>query len=227
MVITIDGPAASGKSTVAQILARELGSYYLNTGLLYRAVAYIIARRHENPDGSGCDCCMGDIKIEAQDLDFIGRIMYEYRDGKPYVMYKKEDITQHLYDAQIGDLASVISATALVRNALLPLQRDIAQKYDIVADGRDCGTVIFPDARFKFYLTASLDVRASRLLAGVRYNGVNASLDDIKQDLEIRDHRDTHREVAPLKKPDNAIFVDNSDMTIEETVAYFLRIIRE
>jgi len=221
MVITIDGPAGSGKSTVAKHLAKKLGMYYLYTGLLYRAVAYVLSEQYGETYFKGSK--FGPFKIDPEDLAFINDFSYDHYDEHPVVLYQKNDISHHLLKPEMDQLASIVSSNKNVRDALLPLQRKIGKKYDIIADGRDCGTVVFPDAAHKFYLTADLDTRSQRILHGGRRKDVEVDFETVKQDLKSRDHRDMSREVAPLKKPNDAIEIDNSGMTIEQTVEEFFK----
>src|SRR5271157_5319036 len=153
MIITIDGPAASGKSSVAKDLAKKLGFYYLNTGLLYRAVAYILMQQKGSLD-----------TILPQDLEFINQLTYRYHDNVPTVLYEGNDITPMLFSASLEQGASIVSSNKAVRDALLAFQRRIAQEHDVIADGRDCGSVVFPNAEYKFFLTADVDARTQRLM---------------------------------------------------------------
>jgi len=212
MIITIDGPVASGKSSVARVLAKELKIYYLYTGLLYRAVAYIMNERDDD-----------------QDLSFIKNIAYDYGKGeeaRPFIFYDGKDIADLLYESSVGERASIVSARKEVRDALIDLQRDVAKRYDIVADGRDCGTVVFPDADFKFYLTADVDVRATRLMLDETRGLMGKSLEEAKARLQERDRRDTERDVSPLTIPEGAVIIDNSGMTEKKTIEKFLDVIR-
>ena len=205
-IITIDGPVASGKSTAAQLLSQQLGYYYLYTGLLYRSVAYL--QEHL-----------------GEDLSCIPKLSYSYANGKPRLCYAGSDITAHLSLESLSSHASKISTNPHVRAALLPIQHNVAKKFKIIADGRDCGSVVFPHAPFKFYLTASLDVRAQRLLQDKQRNMANSAA--ARESIIARDKRDMEREVAPLRVPEGAITIDNSNMTIEETVQEMLRHIRK
>lgn len=212
VIITIDGPAASGKSTVAQALAHKLGYYYLYTGLLYRAVAYILMQQQHH-------------QIVPEDLSFIQQIGYEYQEGKPHIFYNGFDITSFLYDASLDQEASKVSARADVRDALLALQRAVATRYNIIADGRDCGTVVFPDADAKFFLTADVRTRALRVLHDKKRSSAQLTLDQIEQTLIERDNRDKARAVAPLTVPDDAVIIDNSAMTTDQTLGAFLDVL--
>lgn len=233
MIITIDGPVASGKSSVAKVLARELNIYYLYTGLLYRAVAFVFLKKLKDKQKYKDEVITDEIfelnvkSLESKDLEFIKAICYDYgkneAESRPYIFYQEKDITQDLYDISLEQFASIISANKFVRHALLDLQRDIAKRYDIVADGRDCGSVVFPDADYKFYLTASSDVRAQRLMLDESRGKIERNLEKVKAELEQRDKRDSEREVAPLTIPENAIVIDNSKLTLELTIDKFLQ----
>ena len=221
MIITIDGPVASGKSSVAKKLAEELKMYYLYTGLLYRAVAHIMLDKFSQ------DELVSHLKtLSPDDLNFIRNICYDYGknegEARPYIFYKDEEITEKLYTSELDQAASIVSANRYVREALLDVQREIAKKYDIIADGRDCGTIVFPDADHKFYLTADVDVRAQRLMLDETRGAMSSDFAKAKAELEERDKRDQERAVAPLKIPQDAIVVDNSKLTQEETVNKFL-----
>jgi CMP/dCMP kinase len=219
MVITIDGPVASGKSSVAQALAQRLGFYYLNTGMLYRAVAYVLIQQGKIPSaqniGMLADC----------NLDFIQEFSYEYRHDKTFVFYQGRDLTPFLYDDLTERISSIISSYRPIRQELLTLQQSIAQKHDIVADGRDCGTVVFPHAQFKFFLTADADVRAQRLFNDQKRTHT-LSLQEIKVGLCERDERDKTRQESPLTVADDAVVIDNSALNFEQTITAFLSAIK-
>jgi len=222
MIITIDGPVASGKSSVAKAIAKELEIYYLYTGLLYRAVAYVL--KEDCKDGENFEEFFK--KITPEQLAFIKDIAYDYgkddTESRPYIFYKDQEITEKLYSSSLSQPASVVSANKNVRDLLLDLQRDVAKRYDIVADGRDCGSVLFPDADHKFYLTASTEIRAQRLLLDERRGAMGESLEKVKAEVEERDRRDQEREIAPLTIPEGATVVDNSQITLQETIKRFL-----
>lgn len=217
MIITIDGPAGSGKSTLAKELSQKLNFYYLYTGLLYRAVAYILITEFGQEALS---------KIKKDDLSFISNFSYEYENGVPVVFFQGHALTENLSNLGLDQPSSIVSANKDVREALLPVQRNIAKKYDIVADGRDCGTVVFPDADYKFFLTASLEVRTNRIFQDKKRGDSGLSLEKVKQELEVRDKRDMDREFAPLIIPQDAIIVDNSNLSKEETLNKFLQYIQ-
>jgi cytidylate kinase len=229
MIITIDGPVASGKSSVAKALAKELKIYYLYTGLLYRAVAYVLRERLKKKKGRRVfEKEFEDFveKFTEEDFSFIKNICYDYgkSDGekRPYIFYENEEITDKLYDISLDQPASIISAKKSVREALIDLQRSVAEQYSIVADGRDCGSVVFPDAEHKFYLTASSQVRAQRLMLDMRRDAGKKTFEQVKASLEERDRRDKEREVSPLIVPENATVIDNSNLNLKETIEKFL-----
>ncbi len=215
MIITIDGPSASGKSTVAKALAKKLGFYYLYTGLLYRAVAYIFFVKLKKTEAD----------LVNADFNFIKNITYKYMDNQPVILVANKNITNELFASTLAKGASVISADPHVREGLLELQRMIARKYDIVADGRDCGSTVFPDAKYKFFLTASIDIRAKRAFFDVARKNTD-TLEDVKKSLEERDKRDKERKVSPLVIPKDAIIIDNSNLDIRQTLEKFLSYIK-
>src|SRR3990172_12889222 len=151
MIITIDGPVASGKSSVAKVLAKKLNFYYVYTGLLYRAVAYVLIQKHKPSEPITPESVAA---LMPADLEFIARLRYSYADDKPHVFYANQEITSFLSAAVLEQAASLVSAHPPVRGALLEFQRALARNHNVIADGRDCGSVVFPNADLKFYLTA-------------------------------------------------------------------------
>ncbi|MFC1894768.1 (d)CMP kinase [Candidatus Dependentiae bacterium] len=219
MIITIDGPVGSGKSSVAKNLAKKLNIYYLNTGLLYRSVAYILI--------NVLDRKLSDLEnITQNDLEFTSKIVYRYFNNKEQILFDGKDITKDLYQTALDQAASIISAKKIVRQNLLDLQRSIAKENDLVAEGRDCGTVVFVDADYKFFLTASIKIRAMRILTDEKRINQNMDLGKVEVEVELRDKRDRERDISPLAVPDNAIIIDNSKMDERETVKEFLRFIK-
>lgn len=207
--IAIDGPAGAGKSTIAKKLARELDFIYVDTGAMYRAIAYFfIENVIESLDGIN-------VKVLCAQMDI--RISYE--DGNQQVILNGKNVTSHLRDEAVGKMASNVAVNGDVREKLLDLQKYIANEADVVMDGRDIGTKILPDAELKVFLTASVDVRAKRRYDELVAKGIESNLDEIKEDIRIRDERDMNREISPLCQADDAVLIDSSFMTIDEVVA--------
>ena len=216
--VAIDGPAGAGKSTIARRLAAELGYRYVDTGAIYRTVAYFM-------DLWG---------VSPKDVDGVNRyideltIGIEYdEDGLQHMIMNGMDVTEDIRTQEISQKASLISAHACVREMLLDMQRDLANAYDVVMDGRDIGTVVLPQATVKIFLTASAEVRAKRRCNELLAKGQKAKYETVLKEIQQRDYQDTHREIAPLKMARDSIKVDTSEMNIEETVAALLKIIRE
>ena len=212
-VITIDGPTASGKGTVASRVARTLGYHYLDSGALYRLTAYK-ALKH------GVDLA-DEPALEklARELEPI------FREGK--IELDGEDVTRAIRAEEVGVAASKVAALTAVRSALLQVQKSARKAPGLVADGRDMGSVIFPDATLKVFLTASAEARAQRRFNQLKEKGIVANIGTLAQDLRERDRRDTERAVSPLAPAPEAKILDSSDMTIEETVAQVLAWYRE
>lgn len=207
--IAIDGPAGAGKSTIAKKLARELDFIYVDTGAMYRAIAYFFIKNGiESLDGIN-------VKVLCAQMDI--RISYE--DGNQQVILNGKNVTSHLRDEAVGKMASNVAVNGDVREKLLDLQKYIANEADVVMDGRDIGTKILPDAELKVFLTASVDVRAKRRYDELVAKGIESNLDGIKEDIRIRDERDMNREISPLCQADDAVLIDSSFMTIDEVVA--------
>lgn len=206
-MITIDGPTGSGKGTIGRLLARKLGWRFLDSGILYRALAYAVDFKKISLD---------DIKA-IQDLITLIHIS---DDGE--VRFENQDITQSIRTEICGSIASKIAAKPLVREALLQWQRDYCKSKGLVADGRDMGTVVFPNARWKFFLTATPEERAQRRYEQLKRGGVNVNLADVLRDLLARDERDMKRLVAPLKPANDAIYIDTTKLTIDEILQIIL-----
>ena len=207
-VIAIDGPTASGKGTIAQAVARELGFGCLDSGALYRVVALVALRRRID---TGDALRLAQVARSAHPLFERGRVELD-----------REDVTEAIRAEEVGRAASHVSAHAAVRDELLQLQRSFRRWPGLVADGRDMGTVVFPDARLKVFLTASVEVRAQRRLKQLMEKGISASLADLLLDLCERDERDRTRPVAPLKAADDAYELDASSLTVDEVVGQVL-----
>ncbi len=208
-VIAIDGPAGAGKSTIARRVAEELGFQLVDTGALYRTVAYVALQRDVSPeDGTGC------AEI-ARDLDF----RFELRDGRNILLCNGETIGAEIRTPAVSDAASRASAQPEVRAALLDVQRGLGRARDSVLEGRDIGTVVFPDADIKVFLTAEDTERARRRVEQYETKGQEADYDTILAGIRSRDARDSSREHAPLKPADDALFLDSTDMDIDAVVA--------
>ena len=206
--IAIDGPAGAGKSTIAKKVAKELGYIYLDTGALYRAIAYYLLTNQIDIDNE-------ESLTKACDRITI-RIAYEQDAQQVYL--NEENVTSYLRTEETGNMASKSSAKPQVRAALLDLQRNMAKEYDVVMDGRDIGTNVLPDAEVKIYLTASSKERAKRRYKELVGKGETADFDKIEADIIERDNRDMNRAIAPLKQAEDAVLVDSSDMSIAQVV---------
>lgn len=206
--IAIDGPAGAGKSTIAKLVAKEKGYIYVDTGAMYRGLAIHFLKKGIQPDE----------KEKIIDACKDAEVSIGYEDGAQQIYLNGENITAMLREEAVGNMASISSAVPEVRAKLLDLQRNLAKEKDVVMDGRDIGTHVLPNADVKIYLTASVECRANRRFKELREKGIACNYDEIAQDIQERDTRDMNREIAPLKKADDAVLVDSSDMTIEEVV---------
>ena len=214
--IAIDGPAGAGKSTIAKRLAKELGYYYVDTGAIYRTVAYFM------------DLC----GVSPKDVDGVTRyideltIGIEYdEDGLQHMIMNGMDVTADIRTQDISQKASLVSAHAVVREVLLDMQREVAEQHDVIMDGRDIGTVVLPKATVKIFLTASPEVRAKRRTDELIAKGQKANFDKVLAEIKQRDYQDTHREIAPLKMARDSVKVDTSDMDIDQVVATIREIV--
>ena len=216
LIIAIDGPAASGKSTTAQLLAEKLGYVYIDTGAMYRACALKAKKMGiDFNDEESIRELLDDIDIRIENHNSKNRM---YLDG--------EDVSEDIRADDISALASAISAIPAVRYKMVELQRKMGEKGGVILDGRDIGTFVFPTAEVKFFLTASPEVRAKRRWLELKQKGVNKDFSEVLADLVKRDNKDSQRALAPLKKADDAIEVDTSNMTIEEQTDCLYQIIR-
>lgn len=216
--IAIDGPAGAGKSSIAKALSKRLGYIYIDTGAMYRAVALFFV---ENNVSDGTDS-----RIESllEKLD----ISIKYEDGAQKVILNGEDVTGKLRLEEIGKLASKFSAIGSVREKLVALQRKLAQKENVVMDGRDIGTVVLPNAGLKIYLSASSKVRAKRRYLELLEKGhTDLDINEIEDEIIKRDEADMNRKISPLKQADDAYYLDSSDMTLEEVVSKILSMVKE
>lgn len=206
--IAIDGPAGAGKSTIARRVAAEKSFIYVDTGAMYRAIALYLIRK----------------EVRAEDTEAVKQTLSEieisicYENGEQQVILNGENVSGLIRTEQVGNMASKTSALPCVREKLLELQRTLAREHDVVMDGRDIGTNILPDAQLKVYLTASVDTRARRRYLELREKGQVCSLEEIRKDIEQRDYQDMHRKIAPLCQAKDAVFLDSSDLTIDQVV---------
>jgi cytidylate kinase len=215
VVVTIDGPAGAGKSTVAKALARRLGYGLLDTGAIYRAVA-LLAQRANIPWSDAERCA-----AIARELD----ISYQFIGDKNHVFVAGEDVSAAIRTPEVSQGASQVSAHPAVRTALLDTQRRVARGGGLVVEGRDTGTVVFPKAEAKFFLTATPEERARRRVAELTANGAEVDFATTLREIAERDARDAGRDVAPMKPADDAVLVDSSSQTIEQVVENLARVV--
>lgn len=206
--IAIDGPAGAGKSSVARAAALKLGFIYVDTGALYRSIG-VNALKHNvaTDDKDAVIALLPDIKLELK-----------YVDGAQRVILNDEDVSEAIRMPEASMAASNVSAIPEVRTFLLDLQRDMAKNNNVIMDGRDIGTVILPDADYKFFLTASAEVRADRRFRELKEKGLDVDYKQLLDEIIQRDYNDSHRATAPLKQADDAILIDSSSMTLEESI---------
>ncbi len=214
--VAIDGPAGAGKSTIAKRIARRLGYIYVDTGAMYRAMAYYLIQNQvdaADQEAIAAACQHADISIC-------------YQDGEQVVLLNGENVNAYLRTEAVGNMASVSSVVPEVRKKLVELQQKLARETNVVMDGRDIGTVVLPDADVKVYLTASVETRAKRRFLELQEKGEPTDLAKIAADIEDRDYRDMHRDISPLRQAEDATLVDSSDMTIDQVVERILELCR-
>ncbi len=217
MKIAVDGPAGAGKSTVAKLVAKEMNINYIDTGAMYRAVAYGMI-------DAGID--VSDrlaVRNAVKDVD----VSVEYQDGQQKVFVNGDDVTGKIRTPEISAGASAVAVEPEVRLKLVDIQRRLAEKYDVIMDGRDIGTYVLPDADLKLFITASPRARALRRLKDFNEAGIAQTVEEIEADIMKRDRQDSEREFAPLRQAEDAILMDTTEMTVEQVIAAVKSKIRE
>lgn len=214
MIVTIDGPAGSGKSTTARRVASRLGFVYLDTGAMYRAVALAFLRAGAEPTPKGAGAVLPGIDVDVN-----------YRSDDMHVFLNGEEVTENLRSAEVGSVVSEISTLAPVRKYMVDEQRRIGHETvdvhgGVVLDGRDTGTVVFPDADVKIFMVADLDERAQRRKQEYQEADEDISLEEVRDEIEERDRRDRNRDIAPLRRAEDALLLDTTDRTIAEQVTF-------
>lgn len=215
--VAIDGPAGAGKSSVAKAAAKELGFVYVDTGAIYRTIALYVLRQGVAPqDAAGVEGLLPQIEIGM-----------EYTDQGQKMILNGEDVTGLIRTPEVSMATSICSAIPAVRAFLLQLQRDLAEKNNVLMDGRDIGTVVLPHAQLKVFLTASPQERARRRVLQLEESGQKADYEAILRDIQQRDYQDSHRETAPLRPAEDSVLVDTSGVTFEESVQRLVELVRE
>lgn len=215
--IAIDGPAGAGKSTIAKAVAGRLGIIYLDTGAMYRSVAYAVLK-------SGAD--VGDEKSVSQVLDGLDMDI-RYENGAQQIYVNGENVTPYLRAPHMSKAASDVSALPVVRYKMVELQREFARTHDVVLDGRDIGTFVLPDANCKFFMTAAPEERAKRRYKELSEKGEKCDYDTVLKDIIQRDYNDSHRAVAPLKQADDAYYLDTTRLSIDEVIEKVVKVVEE
>ena len=212
--IAIDGPAGAGKSSIAKLVAKNLGIVYVDTGAMYRTMALACLRDGvDTSDEQAVSKKVGDVEISI-----------EYIDGAQHIFLGTDDVSSEIRQEEVGKNASLIARYAFVRSKLVSIQQELATRQDVIMDGRDIGTVVLPDAYLKVFLTASSKVRAQRRYKELVEKGVECDIDEIEKDIIARDEQDMNREVSPLKQADDAVLVDTSDMSIDQVVSRIMEL---
>lgn len=206
--IAIDGPAGAGKSTIAKSIAKKLGFIYVDTGAMYRAMALYFIQNKISPDDITA------IEKATKDVE----VSIEYKNGEQIVVLNGENVNGLIRTEEVGNMASATSVNPVVRLKLVELQQALAANANVVMDGRDIGTYVLPNAQVKVYMTASSKERARRRWQELKNKGIEADIIEIENDIIERDHRDMTREFAPLKQADDAIYLDTSELSIDQVV---------
>ena len=215
--IAIDGPAGSGKSTIAKVLSEKLGIIYVDTGAMYRTVAYYCMENGiSTTDGSAVEKALDNIDMEIK-----------MADGVQHMILYGKDVTDFIRSAEVGQGASDVGVFIPVRDKLVEMQQEMASKISVVMDGRDIGTVVLPNAEVKIYLNADVEERAKRRLKEFVEKGKTDTLENVVEQIKQRDHNDMTREYNPLRKADDAVEIDTTGMTVEQVAAEVLKIVYE
>ncbi len=214
--VAIDGPAGAGKSTIARAAAKELGFLYADTGALYRAVACYMMSRVDPADPSAVVPLLDEVSVELK-----------FAEGEQRVFLNGEDVSDRIRTPEVSVHASEVSQIPQVRQFLFSLQQDLAKTNSVVMDGRDIGTVVLPHAEVKIFLTADPEVRARRRFRELTEKGLEVTFEEILADVVKRDDADMHRAVSPLRQAEDAVRVDTTDCSLEESIARVIRVIRE
>ena len=217
MIIAIDGPAASGKSTAAKGVAKCLGITYLDTGAMYRAVTFGLIKNNISFTGF----------IELKKYVDNMNLEFKYNQAGSMVFLNGEDISKEIRSQVVTNNVSEVSAMSYIRNSMVNIQRKISSSKDCVVEGRDIGTVVFPKADFKFFLIADVETRAKRRLKDLTGNDKNISIEKLINDINIRDYKDTKRVNSPLEKADDAIEINTTDLTINEIINKIVNIVNK
>jgi len=214
--IAIDGPAGAGKSTVAKAVATELSAMYLDTGAMYRAFGLYMLRRGAIKDKSAIIAAVDDVDITV-----------EFIDGAQHIFLGGEDVSDAIREPEVSMAASEVSTVPEVRERMVALQRKIAEGHDVIMDGRDIGTKVLPNATLKIYLTASVEERARRRCLELEQKGMPEPYDKVLEEMKARDYQDTHRAASPLRPAEDAVTVDTTNNSFEESVAEIRRLALE
>lgn len=214
--VAIDGPAGAGKSTIAKAAAKQLNYIYVDTGALYRTIAYNAVKKNVIDDTNAVIALLNDTKVELK-----------YIDGVQAVFLNGEDVSAYIRTPEISMGASKVSAIPEVRAFLLSLQQEIAKENDVIMDGRDIATVVLPNADVKIFLFASPKCRAERRYKELVEKGENVKYEDVLADVNQRDYQDSHREIAPLKPSEDSIMLDTSKLNLEESIQLVIKTIKE
>lgn len=217
IAVAIDGPAGAGKSTIARRAAKEIGFIYVDTGALYRTIGLFMLEH-------GIDTA--DEQAVCKQLEHV-RVSLAFQNGEQRVILCDKDVSDQIRTAEVSMAASAVSAIPKVREFLFDLQKDIAARNNVVMDGRDIGTVVLPDAKIKIFLTASPEERAKRRYDEMLSKGMEAEYSEVLADLKTRDYNDSHRAIAPLVPAKDAVLVDTTGNTLEQSVSRLIRIIKE
>lgn len=217
IAIAIDGPSGAGKSTIARKLAQSLGFIYVDTGALYRTVGYAASVREIDPsDAVAVEAMLPEIRVDL-----------EYEKGVQCVLLNGENVSEYIRTPEISMAASAVSAIPAVRAFLFDLQRDMARRHNVIMDGRDIGTVVLPDARIKVFLSATVEDRARRRFEELCQKGMPVKYEDVLEDMKRRDYQDSHRAAAPLKAAEDAVLLDTTGNTLEQSIEAMKKIVEE